>query len=412
MTTKAYINIPAGSDAIPFRSDKVLLPFTATIDMSSLDDSAYIAGEFQGMSYKLYFQHSDQIPVATFFYDYFNSGTIYINMTGHTVYGVKPAFMEAHQKLFFDDEKNFSLKAYPFYANSLEANYIDHGYMTATEYGDAFLYRMSVEAPIGYLFRTDDFIKVFTHEQELSFSAAAEDVSNVPFDLFSDFSGTPDPQLVGKFKELWPKTSGKENNFTSLKEITQEDYERVTLIRRITQIAEAQNTQDNQTYIQCKYYSYIGLEDDVISPEYKFANHITGFPSCSNPVISSGTSLQMCAHRAQRSSSCTVFEPRQETVTSVTITPNNSTRNINFSLTKSLTEKNIKVFVITNDTDDNVLGSMSIPPNISDIDAQLHANEVFDEYVSCYTEHTKSPTEETVNEAQVERKYISTLIEA
>lgn len=140
----------------------------------------------------------------------------------------------------------------------------------------------------------------------------------------------------------------------------------------------------------CSYYSmFTGSEDDVISSDYKFANHLMGVRTCSCPARTpeNYNSVLPCEYEISSMPACVFYKPDVKLISKMAISPKNTKSSILFELTYFKdTDKN-NVFFIRNITDNVLINNLVYPSDISYEDAVQAANAVFDEYVTCYVDH-------------------------
>jgi hypothetical protein len=161
----------------------------------------------------------------------------------------------------------------------------------------------------------------------------------------------------------------------------------------------------------CKYYSYVHNDFEIISKEYKFANHIPGLPTCSSPQMKRSDTVIPCGWSFQEQPKCTMYGSSEETITRVSISPKNTSQSFNVELSHYITCEKKKFFRIINKTTDVLVNTISVPEEISFEDALKEANSVFDEYISHYVDHndTNNVPAETISQKEV-KSFIGTLI--
>jgi hypothetical protein len=174
---------------------------------------------------------------------------------------------------------------------------------------------------------------------------------------------------------------------------------------------------DETVHPICKYYSYISDTDAsekvrIVSPDYVFANHIPDFPSCACTARTGKQNTVMaCDMYVSRQTTCSFYSPSSTEIVNVKISPKNTSTNINLQMNHFVDVSGRNVFDIINVTDQTKINQLRIPREVEYEDALKSAENIFDEYVSCYTDHSvdQVPTTET-SETQP-KSFIQTLIE-
>lgn len=132
----------------------------------------------------------------------------------------------------------------------------------------------------------------------------------------------------------------------------------------------------------CKHYSL----NDIVSKNYRFANIITDFDSCSSSKrINYETILHSCLFEPKKQSECPFYEPDVSILLTKEVKMHNSNNSEKFRLEHFHSRTGYNSFSIICG-DNNVLNNIVTPPNISYDEALISAIEIFKKYLDCYTE--------------------------
>lgn len=164
----------------------------------------------------------------------------------------------------------------------------------------------------------------------------------------------------------------------------------------------------------CAYYSLVSDNSvNIISPDYKFANHIPDFPSCACVARTGNINTVVpCDMYVNRQKVCPFYKPSMETILNINISPENTSTNINIQMNHFVDSSGGNVFDIINATDQSKLNQLKYPKEIDYDNAFAEATKIFDDYVSCYTNHNFSKVETDLESTVEVKSFIQTLIEA
>lgn len=170
---------------------------------------------------------------------------------------------------------------------------------------------------------------------------------------------------------------------------------------------------DETVYPLCKFYSYATEEKVLVaSAHYNFANHIPDFPSCAC-VEKTGkqNTVMACGFYVNSQAKCEYYSANSNNIVSVNISPKNTSSTINMKLDHFVDTTGRNVFDIVNVTDGTKLNQLRVPDTVAYEDAVKEAKAVFDEYMTCYTDHSLEQ-DESKNDKIIEKKsFIQTLVE-
>jgi len=336
---------------------------------------------------RLYINTNPSIPHGKILYDYFGDGEMYFNPTpGIMLKSAKDTLHVLYKTYFLCETSNFKI---PPTSPDIKIGSLATSYLSPNSDPNVLPF-------YGWLFETDllfntepgfksniTFAQDFD-DQNANMQEQQSDAISVLADIFQD-----NPHFAASTKK-WK--IGWSNPDLSI-EIEQ---------KLITEAIK---------HPVCKHYSYINNDFEIISKEYKFANHISGFPTCSNPQITKSDKVTPCGWAPQEQLSCIVYGSSEETITKVSISPKNTSQSFNVELSHYITSQNKKFFRIINKTTNQLVNTIFVPEEISFQDALKEANSVFDEYISHYVDHndTNNVSSETVSQKEI-KSFIGTLI--
>jgi len=165
----------------------------------------------------------------------------------------------------------------------------------------------------------------------------------------------------------------------------------------------------------CQYLTYHANDTKITSADYAFANVPPNIALCSSPVLSSKSSMTLCSsfHLGRIDKHCPQYVALSTIIKTTTVTPLNSENIINIQMRYSTTLSGDHSFVIQNMTDNATLTTLNYDKDSNYDEVLVEANNIFEEFISCYDAHTLEDKNIEQEEISVNKvSYIQTLIGA
>ena len=167
----------------------------------------------------------------------------------------------------------------------------------------------------------------------------------------------------------------------------------------------------------CKYLTLHTNVHNITSEYYNFANIVLNRSVCSSPTIGSTSYITSCPFVDMGPfggpiGTCISYVPLFKVLNNVSIRPQNTEQEVNIRMRYSNTLLKEHSFIIENISANTTLSTLQYPSEISYEDAVAEANGVFDEFISCYTDHELNQKEHS-NDTETplnKTSYIQTLL--
>lgn len=164
----------------------------------------------------------------------------------------------------------------------------------------------------------------------------------------------------------------------------------------------------------CTYFTLSTSEVTVVSDHYQFANLVDSTPCCSHPTVSSSTKHSHCQFYPGNST-CPLYSSSSRIVSSRLVDLENTSNQILFNLTYSMSDSFSHIFEITNQTADCIVNVMKYPSSLSYDEVLSESIQIFDSYVSSYANSNcqisdKEVSSQDTNKDKPRTSYIESLI--
>lgn len=164
----------------------------------------------------------------------------------------------------------------------------------------------------------------------------------------------------------------------------------------------------------CSYFTINTSDVSILSEHYQFANIVDSTPCCSHPTLSSPTKHSYCQFYPGNSV-CPLYTPSSKVVSSRLVDLDNTSNQIPFDLTYSFSDSSFHIFQIKNLSNDCIINTMKYPSNISYEEVLYESIEIFDSYISSFSDSNcqiseKEVTSQDINKDKPKVSYIESLI--
>jgi len=160
----------------------------------------------------------------------------------------------------------------------------------------------------------------------------------------------------------------------------------------------------------CKSFTLSNDNVDIKSSDYLFANIITDFSSCSHETFKN---RHVNCSFVGNFESCPMFTPKVEYIKTVSITKDNTTSSVNYSLrTHQSMNDDVVLYEIYDETNLNTIHrfQVNLTDNVSKEDAQNHALEVFQESIDVYQNDNLEEVNFSSNDPKLKTSFIASLV--
>lgn len=330
---------------------------------------------------RLYINNNPNIPHGKILYDYFGDGEMYFNPgSGITLKSAKNTLHFFYKTCFLSETSEFKT---PPTSPDIKIGSLATSYLSPNSDPDVMPF-------YGWMFEIDLLFNTESTFENANIEVQQSDLISMLADIMEN-----NPHLIKAVSQKF-----KHFNLPSVSD---------NIISPI--LAEEELTIKDIKHPVCKHYSYVHNDFEIISKEYKFANHIPGLPTCSSPQMKKSNTVIPCEWSPQNQPNCAMYGSSEETITRVSISPKNTSQSFNVELSHYITCEKKKFFCIINKTTDVLVNTISVPEEISFEDALKEANSVFDEYISHYVDHnnTNNFPSEAISQKEI-KSFIGTLI--
>lgn len=164
----------------------------------------------------------------------------------------------------------------------------------------------------------------------------------------------------------------------------------------------------------CSYLTFQDSNVSVVSKHYQFGNIIDSTPSCSHSTLSSPTKHAVCSF-FPGNSTCPLYTPTSQSIASSSISLDNTSQEILFTLNYSLSDSFSHLFEINNATENAIVNTLKYPSDMSYEELKSEALDIFSSYIDSYKDSNctisdKEITSQDTNKDTTKVSYITSLI--
>jgi hypothetical protein len=164
----------------------------------------------------------------------------------------------------------------------------------------------------------------------------------------------------------------------------------------------------------CSYLTFQDANVSIVSKHYQFGNVIDNFPSCSHPNLSSSTKHSSCPFFSA-TSNCSLYASSSKTISSSSVSLDNTSEEIIFTLNYSLSDSFSHLFEIKNSTQNAVVNTLRYSSDIPYEQLETEALDIFSSYIHSYdgsncTISDKEVILQDTNKDTTKVSYITSLI--
>ena len=354
---------------IDFETDEYLFYVTVPIEFfpSSFNDV------------KINLNQVDDIPIGSFIFDYFGSGEIFINpLENVKIAYAKPSFVALIRNNFYTKNQKSAARQYPTESDclihvDLNENPDDDDNDDMGKYVLTYPYKRYGDGVYSWIFEINEFFQLEEVSQFVE--------TTIPVD--------EEPLSINALDQF----------FTKYKKID---------IKSLNKISE--NMSENS--IVCKYFTVdaVGVPVKIVSKNYPFANIVPNTLMCSSPIKAPGTSsIHYCSFGLSGHHECEYYAPREEIVQTVLVNLENTTNSKDFMIVKSLDCSQQYTIKLLNKTDNVTLNQFTVSADKIE-ESELNAQNILNEYLSCYTNADITTVETDVEENVEVPSYILSIV--